>query len=75
ILLCDEPTGALDSKTGKSILKLLKSVSDTGNQSVIIVTHNENIALVADRVIHLSDGKIVKDEKNLMPLEIDEIEW
>lgn len=75
ILLCDEPTGALDSKTGKSILKLLKSLSETGNQSVIIVTHNANIALVADRVIHLSDGKIVKDEKNLKPLEIDEIEW
>lgn len=75
ILLCDEPTGALDSKTGKSILKLLKSLSATGNQSVIIVTHNANIALVADRVIHLSDGKIVKDEKNLKPLEIDEIEW
>lgn len=75
ILLCDEPTGALDSKTGKSILKLLKSLSETGDQSVIIVTHNANIALVADRVIHLSDGKIVKDEKNLKPLEIDEIEW
>ncbi len=75
ILLCDEPTGALDSKTGKSILKLLKGLSATGNQSVIIVTHNANIALVADRVIHLSDGKIIKDEKNDKPLEIDDIEW
>lgn len=75
ILLCDEPTGALDSKTGKSILKLLKSLSDTGKQSVIIVTHNANIALVADRVIHLSDGKIVKNEKNEKPLDIEEIEW
>lgn len=75
ILLCDEPTGALDSATGKSILKLLKSLSDTGNQSVIIVTHNANIALIADRVIHLSDGKIIKNEKNLKPLEIDDIEW
>ncbi|MDE7106027.1 MAG: ABC transporter ATP-binding protein [Anaeroplasmataceae bacterium] len=75
ILLCDEPTGALDSKTGKSILKLLKSLSQTGNQSVIIVTHNANIALIADRVIHLSDGKIMKDEKNPKPLDIEEIEW
>lgn len=75
ILLCDEPTGALDSKTGKSILKLLKNISQTGNQSVIIVTHNANIALVADRVIRLSDGKIIKDEKNPKPLDIEEIEW
>ncbi|MDE6656775.1 MAG: ABC transporter ATP-binding protein [Anaeroplasmataceae bacterium] len=75
ILLCDEPTGALDSKTGKSILKLLKNLSDTGNQSVIIVTHNANIALVADRVIHLSDGKIVKNEKNEKPLDIEDIGW
>ncbi len=75
ILLCDEPTGALDSKTGKSILKLLKEISSTGNQSVIIVTHNANIALVADRVIHLSDGKIIKDEVNSKPLDIEDIEW
>ena len=75
ILLCDEPTGALDSKTGKSILKLLKEISSTGNQCVIIVTHNANIALVADRVIHLSDGKIVKDEVNSKPLDIEDIEW
>ena len=75
ILLCDEPTGALDSKTGKSILKLLKRISEQGNQSVIIVTHNANIAYVADRVIHLSDGKIVKNEINSKPLDIEEIEW
>lgn len=75
ILLCDEPTGALDSKTGKSILKLLKDISATGNQCVIIVTHNSNIALVADRVIHLSDGRIIKDEINQNPLDIDQIEW
>lgn len=75
ILLCDEPTGALDSKTGKSILKLLQSISRTGNQSVIIVTHNSNIALVADRVIQLSDGKIIQDRKNEKPLDIEEIEW
>ncbi len=53
----------------------MKSLSNTGNQSVIIVTHNANIALIADRVIHLSDGKIIKNEKNLKPLDIDDIEW
>lgn len=75
ILLCDEPTGALDSKTGKTILKLLKKLCSLENQTVILVTHNANIALIADRVIHLSDGKIIKDEKNETPLDIEEIEW
>lgn len=75
ILLCDEPTGALDSKTGKTILTLLKEISATGEQSVIIVTHNANIALVADRVIHLSDGKIISNEIQAHPKKIEEIEW
>lgn len=75
ILLCDEPTGALDSKTGKSILVLLKELCDKDGQTVIIVTHNANIALIAERVIRLSDGKIISDEKNPSPKEIDDIEW
>lgn len=75
ILLCDEPTGALDSKTGKHILKILKDISKTGNECVIIVTHNANIALVADRIIRLSDGKIISDEKNDHPKDVEEIEW
>lgn len=75
ILLCDEPTGALDSKTGKNILILLKELCVKNNQTVIIVTHNANIALIAQRVIRLSDGMIISDEKNLAPKEIDEIEW
>ncbi len=75
ILLCDEPTGALDSKTGKSILILLKDLCDKDGQTVIIVTHNANIALIAERVIRLSDGKIISDEKNPSPKEIDDIEW
>lgn len=75
ILLCDEPTGALDSKTGKSILILLKELCDKDGQTVIIVTHNANIALIAERVIRLSDGKIISDEKNPSPKEIDDIEW
>ncbi len=75
ILLCDEPTGALDSKTGKSILVLLKELCKKDGQTVIIVTHNANIALIAERVIRLSDGKIISDEKNPSPKEIDDIEW
>ena len=75
ILLCDEPTGALDSKTGKSILILLKELCDKDGQTVIIVTHNANIALIAERIIRLSDGKIISDEKNPSPKEIDDIEW
>lgn len=75
LLLCDEPTGALDSQTGKHILKLLKSISETGQQCVVIVTHNASIAEVADRVIRLSDGKLVSDQINLHPKDIEEIEW
>lgn len=75
ILLCDEPTGALDSKTGKTILKILKDISRSENQCVILVTHNAKIALVADRVLHLSDGKVVSNVKNEHPKSIEEIEW
>lgn len=75
ILLCDEPTGALDSKTGKSVLTLLKKIAENGEQTVIIVTHNQNIALCAQRVIRLSDGRIISDERNVNPKETDEIEW
>lgn len=75
ILLCDEPTGALDSKTGKNILILLKDLCEKDGQTVIIVTHNANISLIAERVIRLSDGKIVSDETNPAPKEIDDIEW
>lgn len=75
ILLCDEPTGALDSQTGKNIIALLKDLSHNGDSSVIIVTHNANIALVADRVIKVRDGKIVSDEKNPSPMEVEAITW
>lgn len=75
ILLCDEPTGALDSQTGKHIISLLKKLSHEGDSSVIIVTHNANIALVADRVIKVRDGSIISDEKNQNPMEVDEITW
>lgn len=75
LLLCDEPTGALDSKTGQSIIKLLKEISKNGNQTVIIVTHNANIQYIADRVIKLSDGKIIEDVRNDTPKDVEEIVW
>lgn len=75
LLLCDEPTGALDSKTGQSIIKLLKEISKNGNQTVIIVTHNANIQYIADRVIKLSDGKIIEDVRNETPKDVEEIVW
>lgn len=64
LLLCDEPTGALDSKTGDSILTLLKEVSRNGNVAVVMVTHNREFAKFADRVIYLKDGSIEKIENN-----------
>ena len=62
ILLADEPTGNLDSKNSREIVELLRSFNKSLNQTVIIITHDERIALDADRVIAVEDGKIVKDE-------------
>lgn len=77
ILLCDEPTGALDSKTGVEVLKLLKKQCDANNgeNTVIIVTHNALIAEIADRVIRLKNGQIDKVEVNKHPKNIDEVVW
>ena len=74
ILLCDEPTGALDSKTGVDVLKLLKAQSDS-DTTVIIVTHNALIAEVADRVINVKNGKVISNEINKQPKNIDEVKW
>lgn len=62
VMLADEPTGSLDSRNGHEIIKLLKASNKKYNQTLIIVTHDENIALQADRIIGISDGKIVRDE-------------
>lgn len=75
LLLCDEPTGALDSNTGKNILKLLKNLAKNDNFTIIIVTHNANIAYIADHLIRIADGKIISDKYNQDIKEVDEIEW
>ncbi len=75
ILLCDEPTGALDSMTGQTILKLMVKMARKYKKTVIIVTHNASIALCADSVIHLKDGKIESIEQNKKPLTVDEVKW
>ncbi|PLW79035.1 ABC transporter ATP-binding protein [Cohaesibacter celericrescens] len=75
VLFCDEPTGALDSKTGRVVLQVLKDVNEKLGATVLIVTHAASTAAMADRVIHFADGRIrevVKNDKKLTP---DQIEW
>lgn len=75
LLLCDEPTGALDSKTGASIIQLLYDVCRDYGKTVIMVTHNAQIAKVGTRVIRVADGKIVANEINENPLKPSEVQW
>ena len=75
LLLCDEPTGALDYVTGKAVLKLLYDLSREHNTTVIIITHNQAIAPMADRIIKIKSGKIQSNEINKDVMSIDEIEW
>ncbi|MDU2565485.1 MAG: ABC transporter ATP-binding protein [Anaerococcus sp.] len=75
ILLCDEPTGALDYETGKNILKLLQDASHKMGATVIIITHNSLIKPMADYVIELRDGKVIEDKANTKPEPIENIEW
>lgn len=75
LLLCDEPTGALDYNTGRNILKLLQKKSREDGITVVLITHNSAITPMADRVIKMGSGKIVSDTINENPLSVDEIEW
>lgn len=75
LLLCDEPTGALDYNTGRQILKLLQNTCKKDKMTVVLITHNSAITPMADHVIEMKSGKIVRDIYNEKPKSIDEIEW
>ncbi len=75
LLLCDEPTGALDYNTGKSILKLLQDTCRMRGMTVILITHNSAIAPMADRVIHIKNGKVSQTTINEHPVSVETIEW
>ncbi len=75
LLLCDEPTGALDYQTGKAILKLLQDMCREKGMTVIVITHNSALAPMADRVIRIKNGKVSQMYKNETPLPVEEIEW
>ena len=75
ILLCDEPTGALDYKTSKDILKLIETINQKYGNTVIIVTHNDAIKLMADKVIKLRDGNIRKEYENTEKVNAEELDW
>ena len=75
LLLCDEPTGALDYVTGKAILKLLQDTCRQQGMTVVVITHNTALTPMADRVIHIKNGKVERQERNDMPVPVEEIEW
>jgi putative ABC transport system ATP-binding protein len=75
LLLCDEPTGALDYNTGKAILKLLSDTAKMYNMTVIVITHNSALAPIADKIITVKSGKIAGVKKNENPVSIESIEW
>lgn len=75
ILLCDEPTGALDYNTGITILSLLRKVNREMGKTVIVITHNSDIAYMADRVIKMRSGRIIDDRVNESPMAVEDIKW
>ena len=75
LLLCDEPTGALDYITGKSILKLLQDTCRKQGMTVVVITHNTAIAPMADKVIHVKNGRVDHIDLNPSPTPVEEIEW
>lgn len=75
LLLCDEPTGALDYKTGKMVLQLLQDLNRESKKTILLITHNSMIAPMADKVIHVKSGKIEKVVINETKISIEDIEW
>ena len=75
LLLCDEPTGALDYQTGKAVLKLLQNTCRKTGQTVVLITHNQAFCSIADRVIHIREGRCAGVEINANPVDAETIEW
>ncbi len=75
ILLCDEPTGALDYNTSKEILKLIETVNQRYGNTIVMVTHNDAIKGMADRVVKMRDGQIRDNYKNTAKIPVEELEW
>ena len=75
ILLCDEPTGALDYNTGKTILKLLQDTCRNSGHTVIVITHNQALTAMADRVIRIKNGQVTENAVNKAPMPVERIEW
>lgn len=75
ILLCDEPTGALDSENSKKILLLLEELARKDKKTIVIVTHNNEIIKIADRVYTMKNGRIIDERKNENPLSVNDIDW
>jgi putative ABC transport system ATP-binding protein len=75
VLLCDEPTGALDFATGLKILEVIKNIHETSDRTILLITHNKDIAQMADRVIRMRSGKILESYRNEHPKDPSEISW
>lgn len=75
LLLCDEPTGALDTETGQQVLRVLRDCSDIYNMTVVIITHNQTITQIADRVIEIKNGKVERNWANDHVKSVDDISW
>lgn len=75
LLLCDEPTGALDYGTGKAVLKLLQDTCRERNMTVVVITHNQALTPMADRVIKIKNGRVSKSYLNDNPVPVEQIEW
>jgi len=75
LLLCDEPTGALDYNTGKAILQLLQDTARETGMTVVIITHNQAITPMADRIIHVKNGSVSSVERNENKIPVEQIEW
>ena len=75
LILCDEPTGALDYNTGKAVLKLLQDTCRERGKTVLIITHNGALTQIADRVIRVKNGAVVDMTVNDAPMSVERIEW